>query len=215
MDRLQMLRAVDGRILFNTDAAGLPREQTQELLCRLNFIIVTEDPTRMLRFYANEHMGEAKYRRGADIEQAPLEVDCSSFIQWLYGRIGIELPRRSIQQYDFGEPVSGFHVGDLVFKSGRKNYFDKDRPEWRIGHVGIITEVEGMEGTVIHAVDGDGITLESLARFVNSSGFRGARHIVENLEKWLVLDIPPGLRRRIKTADDVKWLVLTNSINML
>ena len=60
------------------------------------------------------------------------------------------LSRRTIQQIDLGIAVNPTDVmaGDLVFVTGRINYYQDD-PAQGVGHVGIATG----EGTVVHAAN--------------------------------------------------------------
>ncbi|MFE7062229.1 C40 family peptidase [Sutcliffiella sp. NPDC057660] len=63
--------------------------------------------------------------------------DCSSFVQHVYGKHGISLPRNSRQQFQVGRaiPLSSLKEGDLLFfttpKRKKKNGLE------RIGHVAI------------------------------------------------------------------------------
>ena len=56
----------------------------------------------------------------------PDKFDCSGFVQWCHGQIGVSVPRTSGEQYDQGSAATGAK-GDLVF-------FRKDG---KINHVGI------------------------------------------------------------------------------
>ena len=72
--------------------------------------------------------------------------DCSGFVQTLYGRFGINLPRDTKDQISVGEPIERNDVkkGDLMF-------FDR--------HVGIAFD----RNTLLHcSVSGNGVQLESL-----------------------------------------------------
>jgi cell wall-associated NlpC family hydrolase len=62
--------------------------------------------------------------------------DCSGFVDWAYGRLGVDLPHSSYALYDQGRRVnpSRMKVGDLLFFSG-------------LGHVGIYVG----HGRMVHA----------------------------------------------------------------
>lgn len=78
------------------------------------------------------------YRYGAKPEEAPEVFDCSSFTQYLYQIIGIDLPRKSIDQAMLGrevEPkVDQLQDGDLIFIRGKWGRYNPDFPQG-IGHV--------------------------------------------------------------------------------
>lgn len=63
--------------------------------------------------------------------------DCSSFVQHVYGKYGIHLPRNSRQQYQVGRPIplSKLRKGDLLFFTTPKR--KKKIGLNRIGHVAI------------------------------------------------------------------------------
>lgn len=71
--------------------------------------------------------------------------DCSGFVYYVYQEFGIKVPRTSAQFGDFGKevPIEMVKKGDiLVFLSPTRN---------AIGHIGIVTEANGMESEFIHA----------------------------------------------------------------
>ena len=93
---------------------------------------------------AERYVG-TRYRYGGE---SPAEgFDCSGFVQFVYGRHGVELPRTSRQQAGAGGPAPGqitaLQPGDLMFfsASGR-----------RVDHVAIYAG----DGRVIHATSGAG-----------------------------------------------------------
>ncbi len=59
-------------------------------------------------------------------------IDCSAFVQQLFGKIGIDLPRTAAQQALVGKPIS--RVEDLL--PGDRLYF-WDRKRGKIGHTGL------------------------------------------------------------------------------
>lgn len=77
------------------------------------------------------------YRAGGS---SPAGFDCSGFVQYLYGLVGIALPRTASDQFDVGRAVNERRLapGDLVFfrTDGR-----------RVTHVGVVVG----DGTFIHA----------------------------------------------------------------
>jgi hypothetical protein len=93
---------------------------------------------------ADQYLG-TRYRYGGE---SPGEgFDCSGFVQFVYGRHGVELPRTSYQQSAAGRAaaggVSGLRPGDLMFFSSGGE---------RVDHVAIYAG----EGRVIHAASGAG-----------------------------------------------------------
>lgn len=79
------------------------------------------------------------------------EFDCSSFVQFVYAHIGIDIPRCTIDQARFGEhiihsPIGVLQAGDLVFIRGEVGRYTPDFPEG-IGHVYIA--INGL--SLIHA----------------------------------------------------------------
>lgn len=83
--------------------------------------------------YASTFKG-TRYRRGA---ASPKGFDCSGFTSYVFAKFGYDLNRSSRQQINDGETVDkeDLKPGDLVFFNGRSRGS-------RIGHVGIVTEVE-------------------------------------------------------------------------
>ncbi|MBX7066067.1 MAG: C40 family peptidase [Parachlamydiales bacterium] len=81
--------------------------------------------------------GRSAYIQRGDVEQEPFELisfskkflglpytwggrssfgfDCSGFVQMLYSRLGIQLPRDSRQQVHCGHAAESFILGDLIF----------------------------------------------------------------------------------------------------
>ena len=73
--------------------------------------------------------------------EGPHSFDCSGLTQYVYQKVGIELPRRAISQSKFGEPAGGeLQRGDLLF-------FSTDSRQSLVTHVGLY---EG-EGIMIDA----------------------------------------------------------------
>ena len=93
---------------------------------------------------ADQYVG-TRYRYGGE---SPAEgFDCSGFVQFVYGRHGVELPRVSYQQASAGRAAPGeltaLQPGDLMFFSAGGG---------RVDHVAIYAG----DGRVIHATSGAG-----------------------------------------------------------
>jgi hypothetical protein len=195
-------RAVGNRCAVNFNSLRLPISQGEVLaiLVAKGFCLIDADLVALAR----ERVGKAKYRRGASLSEAPEIFDCSSFIKWLYGRRGIWLPRRSIQQREYGEEIKlkDIVAGDVVFVSGAINYY-MDDPSDDVGHVGIATQ----DGTVIHAANKKaGIVENYLENFIGKTKFRGARRYVPLNEQVLTFETPRS--RGVEIDDDFRWIVL-------
>lgn len=144
------------------------------------------------------------YRRGAKLFEAPAVFDCSSFVKFLYAQLGIWIPRRSIQQREFGKVIllKDAQVGDLIFTSGQIDYFIDDKSDG-VGHVGILTDTN----TVIHAANTEkGVIETPLTEFVSKEKFRGVRRYIPDNSKLITLIIPPD--KEVETSDDIKWIIL-------
>lgn len=84
--------------------------------------------------------------------------DCSGFIYYVFNNFNIQVPRSSSQFADFGDEVAidKIQKGDiLVFLSPTRD---------EIGHLGIVTNPNGMETEFIHATSGKEmqVTISSL-----------------------------------------------------
>ncbi len=94
---------------------------------------------KRLVYFAKKHLGKP-YKYGAKLNEAPKVFDCSSFIQYLYKRIGIYLPRSALDQAHLGKLINlkkeNLQPGDLIFIKGSWGHYN---PEFLqgIGHVAI------------------------------------------------------------------------------
>ncbi|MDP2932544.1 MAG: NlpC/P60 family protein [bacterium] len=195
-------RAVGNRcaVILDSLRLSVSREETLAILNHEGFVLIKVDIIALAR----QRIGTSQYRRGARFSEAPTVVDCSSFIKWLYAQRGVWLPRRSIQQREFGEVVNldELIAGDVVFISGWFDFYHDD-PTDGVGHVGIATG----DGTVIHAANKKANVVESpLDRFIGKTKFRGARRYTPKGVEVLTFETPAG--REVETADDVRWIVL-------
>lgn len=116
-----------------------------------------------LVYFAKKHLGRP-YKFGAKLSEAPKTFDCSSFVQYLYKRIGVNLPRTALDQASVGKTIESkkelLEVGDLLLFKGGWGHYNPEFP-MGIGHVGIYVgngkvinarskEIDGIEkGTVI------------------------------------------------------------------
>lgn len=112
---------------------------------------------------AQAFTGAAYRPGGAD----PAGFDCSGFVQFLYGRQGLSLPRTAAAQFTVGDRVPPPRIapGDLVFfrTSGR-----------RVSHVGVALG----DGTFLHAPNvGSRVRVDRLEAPYWSRRFVGARRV--------------------------------------
>lgn len=114
---------------------------------------------------ARELVG-AHYKYGASLEEAPGAFDCSSFIQYLFRSVGIEIPRSALLQA--GDPKgeellldTEFEPGDLLFMRGNIGHYNDELFGGRkidVGHVALYLG----EGKIIHAQSSAGGVIEQL-----------------------------------------------------
>ena len=94
---------------------------------------------------------------------SPSGFDCSGFIMYVYGQMGVSLPHHAASQYGSGSPVSrdALEAGDLVFFNG-------------LGHAGIYIGGDQF----IHAPHtGDVVKISSLSDSWYAATYVGARRI--------------------------------------
>ncbi|UCZ51404.1 NlpC/P60 family protein [Bacillus shivajii] len=98
---------------------------------------------------AKKYIG-AGYEFGATYAQAPSVFDCSLYIQYVFGKHDIALPRTSREQAGVGEAVdiNNLQPGDLLFFTTPSMYSDG-----RVGHNGIYMG----NGDMIHASSSRGV----------------------------------------------------------
>lgn len=177
----------------------ISKKQIIAILSKKGFDVIDVDMIALAR----KCIGSSIYSRGADPFKAPAIVDCSSFMMWLYGCRGIELPRRSIQQRTVGEPIKieNIMAGDLVFVSGHIDYYE-DNPADGVGHVGIATG----QATVIHAANKKSGVIEStFESFIECDKCRGIRRYIPSPGNVLTFEIP--INRYVSGSDDFKWII--------
>ncbi len=195
-------RAVKNRCAVNLNSLHLPmsHQEAMEILIKQGFKLINVDLIELAR----KCIKTSRYRRGATPSEAPSIVDCSSLVKWLYAQCGIWLPRRSIQQREYGQIVALDEIkkNDVIFVSGKINYYDHN-PADGVGHVGIATR----EKTVIHAANQkSGIVETALGDFTNVENFRGVRRYIPNNSRMITLETPAY--REVETVDDIRWIIL-------
>jgi len=112
-------------------------------------MIVMKEKQKILLQYAEKHLGKP-YKYGAKNYYAPKIFDCSSFVQYLYRRIGVELPRTALQQAHYGKRIkadlNNLQIGDLIFFRGTVGHYSKEFLNG-VGHVMMYIG----DGNIIHA----------------------------------------------------------------
>jgi probable lipoprotein NlpC len=115
--------------------------------------------------YGKEHLG-TPYLYGATpgITSA---FDCSSYVQYVFGKFGVDLPRTSVSQAYVGKKIGKdfLSVGDLVFFSTGGGW---------ISHVAIYAG----NGKILHASSSKGITLTSMETNYWQNAFVTARRVL-------------------------------------
>lgn len=156
-------------------------------------------------------LGKARFDRFAEQSDAPLAFNCSGFAKWIYGQLGVWLPRYGIDQSQLGISIdlAETQAGDLIFTRGlRPRYLT--RLEEGVGHVGIATG----EGTVVHCTRRHSKNLEGVVEtpidefLISPERFRGIRRILPAREQFLVVRVPEEYRQKIETSSDVRWFIL-------
>lgn len=95
--------------------------------------------------------------------------DCSSFVQYIFGKFGIKLPRTSRAQAKVGVKVSKANLkkGDLVF-------FTTPKSKGRIGHVAVYAG----NGKILHTYGKPGVTYSNLNSSYWKKHYATARRVL-------------------------------------
>jgi peptidoglycan DL-endopeptidase LytE len=102
-----------------------------------------------------KYMG-VPYKFGAKTSDAPRQMDCSSFMQYIFKTQGNSLPRDSRQQSAVGTRVSSLQPGDLMFFKYPERYSDG-----RVGHVGVYMG----NGQILHTIPRTGVTVSKYSGY--------------------------------------------------
>jgi probable lipoprotein NlpC len=100
-------------------------------------------------------------------------IDCSGLVLLSFGKAGIQMPRRSVEQSRLGKEVSEPELlpGDLLF-------FAFNKPNNReINHVGIVTRKDGANTYFIHTSRSKGVMESCLCEKYFREGFVKAKNI--------------------------------------
>ncbi len=198
-----IFRAVNGRCAADLGSLDLPvgADEALAMLRRCGLEPIRADLIGECRAL----VGRVRYRRGARLAEAPAVLDCSGLVKWAFGRLGVWVPRRAVQQFSAGTPAAAGdgRAGDLVFASGLIDCYDTDVAS-AVGHVGILTGA----GTVVHAANSRrGVVESPLSAFTkDGAAGRGLRRVVPDLGALVTFALPAD--RDLETSDDLRWLVL-------
>ena len=118
---------------------------------------------------ARDYLG-ASYRRGGSL-QTSHSTDCSGFVQFIYKKANIDLPRSSSEQARVGAPVTR-HLDFAMMRPGDLLFFR--RGGRHIGHVGIYLG----DGKMIHA---SGRRLGVIITDLHQSSYEGAFVVAKRL----------------------------------
>ncbi|MCG2694477.1 NlpC/P60 family protein, partial [Candidatus Parcubacteria bacterium] len=85
---------------------NISKDEVKNILNKLNFEFTEARPLEKVLELAPSLAG-IPYESGASIiYDAPNKFDCSSFVSYLFAQAGVAIPRISVDQYLFGNPVS-------------------------------------------------------------------------------------------------------------
>ena len=160
------------------------------------YVVIADPQNEILR--AGKELVGASYKRGAsNFYDAPEAFDCSGLIAYLYyKKAGIQIPRMSVDQLVFGEPVEMKDIkeGDLVFSNTGVliNIIHHESIEWMPGtqvpsgvdHVGLYLG----DGNILHA--SGSVKIEKLSESEPFKNIVGVRRIAVKHEPRLFVTIP-------------------------
>lgn len=101
-------------------------------------------------------------------------MDCSGVVFTSYKQLGITLPRSSRGMSGEGKNVDleDVQLGDLLF-------FDIDRLEGKVNHVGLVTSIVGNDVFFIHSTTKKGVIISSINESYWKEAFLKAKRILK------------------------------------
>jgi len=113
------------------------------------------------------------YKYAAAPEDIPKYLDCSSFTQYVYKQIGIEIPRSTLLQAAHSgkefELTTELQPGDLLFFRGSKGHYDDMLFPERTIYIGHVTIYSG-SNKAIHASHPNGVIEENIDNIIKTRG---------------------------------------------
>jgi probable lipoprotein NlpC len=105
--------------------------------------------------------------------ESKIGIDCSGLVLVSFGKAGIQMPRRSIDQSKIGREVSERELlpGDLLF-------FSLNKSSNEINHVGIVSRSEGDKTFFIHTSRSRGVMESCLCEKYFREGFVKAKSVL-------------------------------------
>ena len=204
-------RAVGNRCAADLVSFVLPVsvEQALGILAGENINLIEVDIISL----AKSLVGKAGWLWAAREWQAPSFFDCSSFTKWLYGEMGIWIPRRPQQQFEFCREFGSLHsldqvaVGDILFLNSPYRKGVRSETEEGIGHVCVVSG----EDSAICATNsefGRGVVELPMSGLLSSRKLVGVGRIAHPAGRIMTFVFPS--EREVETSDDIRWIVLQN-----
>lgn len=117
---------------------------------------MTNDKQQKLLEIARSLIG-TPYKYAVPAEEIPKFLDCSSFTQYVYKQIEIDLPRSTITQATIGKEISvdsQLEIGDLLFFRSDKGHYNDALFDGRKIYIGHAAMYSG-KGKAIHSAGRD------------------------------------------------------------
>ena len=141
------------------------------------------------------------YKLGAKENEAPKYFDCSSFVQYLYKKTGIIIPRCSEAQAEIGKEIkrADLQKCDLIFVKGKGNvHYSFNFPQG-LDHVALCAG----KNKVIYAGKKEGkVVEEKINDFLKERKWVIAKRII-GIEDDYFLAVIPSWREDIKIKEDL------------
>jgi len=147
-----------------------------------------EKKRKRLLHFALKQLGKP-YKYAAKKSEIGKMFDCSSLTQYLYKRVGINLPRSTILQAECGKIIPSrkkppffkpedLEIGDLLFFKGTKGHYNKKFP-YGIGHVAMyLGNKKFIHASGHGSLKNQKVKLENFDKIVNRKDFQIAKRIL-------------------------------------
>lgn len=174
----KMLLLLGVMFFIGLGTAEAKKKKQRESVGERSEQVVSSEVNKLIE-YGKELLGRRYRSRGP----GGIILDCSGFVNYVFSRLDIKLPRSSSAMSGVTRRVaqSDIRPGDLLYFAGRS------AGSGRVGHVGMVISVDGDDISMIHSSTSRGVIIEKYnrsayfsRRYLGAGRVEALSHVIGN-----------------------------------